>query len=428
MAKTINQKEVIKLSASLPEITPKEYQEALRSYALIYVGKRQAWCTCCGEQWESDLWDNRRIRKAQCPHCGATAMVSRKPNKRVFNEKWYFSLVRVCQGWQVVRNCFCEMYVQKGGSYRLFSCNEVSQVWMKPDCPPVCMGRSVMGATGACDRWRMDTPITLKYDHWRYRLCGDYSEDVQLLPIVKRNGLKKLRRNLDVIEQIYSVMTDPRAEILAKGKQWNMFGYYCINPYVTREYWDSIRVAMRHRYIIRDAGLWLDYMSELRCQGKDIRNPKFICPDNLRKSHDEIFLAKRIKREKMEAERRRIEMEAVAKLSIKMTSAYRLRLKDLLDVEVKNGKIVLRPLQDLYDFYQEGEELHHCVYRNAYYNKEGVVIIGARVKGKRTETIELDLKSGKIIQCRGKFNKNSPFHKEIYDLMEKNISKYIKAI
>ena len=75
-----------------------------------------------------------------------------------------------------------------------------------------------------------------------------------------------------------------------------------------------------------------------------------------------------------------------------------------------------------------GEALRHCVYRNEYYKKDGVLVIGARVKNKRMETIELDIKSGTILQCRGKCNKNSSHHQEIYNLMQNNIQKFIRVL
>jgi hypothetical protein len=67
--------------------------------------------------------------------------------------------------------------------------------------------------------------------------------------------------------------------------------------------------------------------------------------------------------------------------------------------------------------------MHHCVFRNGYYKKEGILILSARKAGIRLETIEVDTKRWKIIQCRGRFNQDSSHHKAILDLMEKNMNK-----
>lgn len=47
---------------------------------------------------------------------------------------------------------------------------------------------------------------------------------------------------------------------------------------------------------------------------------------------------------------------------------------------------------------------------------------------KRTETIELSLKSRKILQCRAKNNGISARHEDILSLMEQNIQKYCNAV
>ena len=427
MAKTKNQIEVANLSMFLPRMKPSEELEAMRAYAQIYVGKQSAWCSCCGHEWHSDLWDNRRIRKGVCPHCGVHASVKRSSGKRVHRDKWYWSMVKVVEGWQVVRNYFCKVTIRKGEKKNAFSCNEVSQVWMKPGCKTVFMGRSVRGACGYVDAWKMNTPISLKYDHYRYRYSGPVGQQVELIPVVRRNGLNRLRKGIGVVEQLEAIIEDPRAEIIAKAKQWNVFDYYCLQAYAVRSRWDSLRIAMRHKYVIRDAGLWLDYVDELRRQGKDICNPKFICPAALMKAHDELLVAKWRRQKQQEEERLRREKEKLLRESEELSAEYRRRMKDFLDIRVAHGRIVLRPLQDLYDFFVEGNELHHCVYRNKYYEKEDCLIIGAKVNGKRMETIELNMKSGKIIQCRGKYNKNSKYHQSIYKLMEQNINKFINV-
>ncbi len=49
-------------------------------------------------------------------------------------------------------------------------------------------------------------------------------------------------------------------------------------------------------------------------------------------------------------------------------------------------------------------------------------------EGVRLETIELDTKKWRILQCRGRFNKESAYHKTIVGLMEKNMNKLRQAI
>lgn len=56
------------------------------------------------------------------------------------------------------------------------------------------------------------------------------------------------------------------------------------------------------------------------------------------------------------------------------------------------------------------------------------LIIGARVNGRRTETIEIDTKEWKIVQCRGKHNQSSRYHTRIVKLMNQNMNKFKEAM
>lgn len=106
-----------------------------------------------------------------------------------------------------------------------------------------------------------------------------------------------------------------------------------------------------------------------------------------------------------------------------MRAAYVERVSRWLGVIIRGKGIEIRPLQSIKEFYEEGKAMHHCVFTNGYYKKEGVLVLSARKAGIRLETIEVDTKRWKIIQCRGRFNQDSSHHKAILNLMEKNMNK-----
>jgi hypothetical protein len=106
-----------------------------------------------------------------------------------------------------------------------------------------------------------------------------------------------------------------------------------------------------------------------------------------------------------------------------MRAAYVERVSRWLGVVIKGKGIEIRPLQNIKEFYEEGEAMHHCVFRNGYYKKDGILILSARKSGVRLETIEVDTKAWRILQCRGRFNQDSAHHKAILSLMEKNMNK-----
>ena len=90
------------------------------------------------------------------------------------------------------------------------------------------------------------------------------------------------------------------------------------------------------------------------------------------------------------------------------------------DIEIK----VITSLNEMYD---EGKEMHHCVFANEYYKKDDSLILTAKDNnGVRLETIEVDLKTFNVVQSRSKFNGVSPQHDRIVSLVKKNMKKIKK--
>ena len=85
-----------------------------------------------------------------------------------------------------------------------------------------------------------------------------------------------------------------------------------------------------------------------------------------------------------------------------------------------DGTIQVRVLESVLDFLEEGTAMHHCVYPNEYYLKPNSLILSATINGKRVETIEVSLKTLKVLQSRGVCNKNTEYHDRIIELVNKN--------
>lgn len=425
--RTKAQREALELSLTLPALSARDKVDAIRGYAHIYAGAKTAWCSCCGHVWESDLW-TRTKEKDVCPHCGARGKVVKSAGKRVSDEKYYVSFVRVVKGWQVIRTAICTRVVEKGDYNIYWTINEVFQRWMRPNTIDVVIGRGVYGCTFYCDQWKHDSLWSIRKDHYRYGLEGDICGKVELHPIVRRNGVKAIRREIGVKDLLWSVMHDERAEILAKGKQWAMLKHM-LAPSTSRDvskWWGEIRVAMRNGYHIKDASLWIDMVEMLHDCGKDTRNPHYICPGDLHGAHDAVMMMNARRMDKIAAQRAATEKDKADARILKdgeLLSRYVERVSRWLGVIIKGKGIEIRPLQSIKEFYEEGEAMHHCVFRNGYYKKDGILILSARKAGVRLETIEVDTKAWRILQCRGRFNQDSAHHKAILSLMEKNMNK-----
>lgn len=99
-----------------------------------------------------------------------------------------------------------------------------------------------------------------------------------------------------------------------------------------------------------------------------------------------------------------------------------------LDLEFVDKEIVVKPLQSVREFVDEGEYMHHCVFTNKYYSKANVLVLHALVGGISIATIEFSLDNFSVLQCRGKYNKTPENYDRIMSLIQTNSSKIISKI
>lgn len=67
--------------------------------------------------------------------------------------------------------------------------------------------------------------------------------------------------------------------------------------------------------------------------------------------------------------------------------------------------------------------MHHCCYECGYYKKKQSLVLSARIEDRRIETVEVSLKSFKVVQSRGVCNENTEYHDRIISLVEKNMNR-----
>ncbi|MCM1503378.1 MAG: PcfJ domain-containing protein [Bacteroidales bacterium] len=246
-----------------------------------------------------------------------------------------------------------------------------------------------------------------------------------LLPEMLRRGLsipylKTVRQ--DLAQTIRCVMKYPQAETLLKSGHGTLLKDIIMYGKSSRilKYWPSVKIALRHGYDCTGHGMWLDYLDGLEREGKDMRSPRYLCPADLKAEHD-----RQIEREtaRRRAEQRKKELALLGDDSEENQQLLQ-RIAPIMGVVVADGHISISPLQSVKDFYEEGETLHHCVFQNRYYAREDCIILGAKVDGCRTETIELNARTLEVVQCRGSHNGSSKFHDDILRLLAQNVEKF----
>ena len=418
-AKTKTQKEVVELSSTLLPFTSEEIAQAQKQFAMVYVGKQTAWCSACGHKWGSDLWE-RRKKTETCPHCGAKGKVVKSSGKRVSEVSYYVTKIQRVGEWQVLRTAMCKRHTTKEGIMAWepqFSCEEVYQRWMKKETIDVVIGRGARYGM-YCDLWNLGTPWEVRKDHYRYEVEGCRIGKTTLLPELRRNGLKKVRDEICYRDQIFKMLNEAKAEILAKAGQWALLKHMCSHYSDIIAKWDSIRIVCRHGYIVKDSSMWVDMVEFLRKCGKDIRNPHYICPKDLRKAHDEAMRMNERRKAKAEAER-------LAKTinDPKLQADYEARVGRYFGVMIAGKGIEISPLKTIREVWEEGEAMHHCVFKMGYYKHDHTLLLSARKAGKRLETIELNTESWNVVQSRGLKNQRTKDHDKILDLLKANMNR-----
>ena len=202
----------------------------------------------------------------------------------------------------------------------------------------------------------------------------------------------------------------------------------------------AIKIAIRYKYKMTPE--WYDMIDNLSYLCKDLHNPTLVCPTDINKAHDKWMVAAQRKRERMSEkmaklrqiaeeraelkrmeeiarrnEEQRKEAQCLATLYVKMRKRY-------FDIDITNGLIHIQVLKSVEDFYEEGKAMCHCVFSNRYYDvkkKTNCLIMSAKVNNERAETIEVDLLSNTVVQCRGKHNMNSQYHNQILNLINSNL-------
>lgn len=118
--------------------------------------------------------------------------------------------------------------------------------------------------------------------------------------------------------------------------------------------------------------------------------------------------------ERLERERKKLEdMEKDKENYIRKNAVF-------FNLALTDGLLVIKVLQSVDEFLEEGKAMHHCVYTNEYYNRDNTLILSARIDGKRIETVELSLDTFKVVQSRGVCNSNTEYHDRIINLVESN--------
>lgn len=410
------QKEVIGISAALRNRNS-EIREWAAQYCLEHRGyatKSRVVCMDCGGRFPATLISKKQ---ALCPHCGTKIKIEYS-RKRTDRQQTYVAVAEIYGDFQIIRNF--EIYSHhKDGAAARYDSREILQHFILPSGKYETVARNHT-TNWYCDSWGGDMEIRKNYSSYYYHADrydvypSKYHPGSEFKPMYRKYGIDHHLQGLTFVEAIKTLPVEPIVETLLKTKQYSLLSVWGSKSRDIRRYWPSIKICHRRRYKIKDATMWFDYLDLLVYFGKDIHNSKYICPANLKKEHDRLMFKKR------EIQRQR-DLERKKKKAIKDEAKFKKLKSKFFGIEFTDGEIRVHVIDNVLDFVAEGDTLHHCVYTGDYHLRPDSLILSARIKDEPVETVEISLKTMEVVQCRGKFNKNSEYHDRILNLVKKNI-------
>lgn len=258
--------------------------------------------------------------------------------------------------------------------------------------------------------------LELRNDNYTYQYISDcyIYPKYTVIPKLRRNGLKGSFADIAPQKLMKALLSDSRVETILKSGRKRDLKHFIDHPRDLDFCWPSYKIVLRRNYRIADMGIWVDYLRMLDRCGKDLHNAYYVCPADLCAEHDKY-------QEKVRILRKQEKRKEQIKIAMQNEARFRELKGKFFGLEFTDGTIIIRVLDSVIAYYEEGNVLHHCVGECEYYLKPDTLVFSARVEDKRVETVELSLQTFKVLQSRGLCNRNTEYHDRIIKLVQKNI-------
>lgn len=419
--RTKRERLVAELSSKLPAITEAQIRWGKKHCFPhnVYRCKDEMWCSECGKMWVDTT--GQKEGYIRCPYCGERLKIKISRKKKLCQYE-YMTIVTAVDKFQVLRHV--EIGKHKGMKMGeiFYHSTEVCQQWITEDRKETVMAMPMNMGKNA---WIYTQPISIKnsvdcYGYNCYDINGYVYPKVKLLPILRRNGLRTSFHGVTPARMIRAILGENKyAEMLLKTKQYGMLDFYMHRGCLSHPW--AVNICNRNGYIIKDGSMYDDYLHLLDYFHLDTHNVNYVCPKNLKKEHDKLMERKRNIEEMARVKWERILRMKKEKELKKNIALFWKKIQPFLGMEIKEEGIVIRPLESVTQFYQEGKAMHHCVYDAEYYKKSDCIILSAQKEGRRLETVEISLKTFEIVQSRAIYNGVSLYHDKIIELVNRNM-------
>lgn len=427
--KTKIQFAVVELCEHLPKLSQDQIDYAENKFfpKLAYATKSSGFCLECGGSI-----DIKKIvrKKVVCDCCGETLKVEYTRKRTLDLKDYRFSISHLIKygiyDFQVIRTFeFCNYY--KKGKKKKSWYWEICRNFYDKSGKQVNVSRLLSNYGNFQSDLVLRDNTTTGYYRQTYNIDADlHYPETELRSEYVRKGIDHKLLSGTSLEILIKDFNCSEVETVVKAGYIELYQKWRAD-YVVR-FFSSLKICIRNKYKIKDVTLYLDLLKALDTLNLDLHNAHYVCPENLKAAHD--FYIDKIKKleEAREAQRAIEQAEKLKREKTFNAKLFKKQKQKFFDLLFQVNNIEITPLKSIREFKTEGDELNHCIYRSKYYLEEDSLILSAKVEGKRTETIEVNLENFKIVQCRGYNNDPSPFHDDIMKLIKSKIPLIRKRI
>lgn len=407
------QQHIVELSGRLRPLTTAQKKWAF-SHTIDHYAYRlksgKTVCMDCGHEWQEVGFGIYR-----CPNCGERVEI-RNTKERVIRDKSYFNVITTMEGYQVIRMFLMIVEMRKGMKAKP-AYLEIGSYWIDPKG-----GKTVVGLQRTLgyyiDSFAFGSPLEIRYDNDAFNHIADQwvYPRIKVTDTIKRNGFKGSCHHIHPVTLFQQLLSNPKAETLMKSNEIELLRYLCARPTCKADidtYWNTIKIANRNGYKVKDSQMWMDYIKMLERCGKDIQSPKYICPANLQEAHDEyVEKVNRLRRKEQQEKDRQQAIEDKAKFEELKSRYFGLAMTD--------GEIEIHSIDSIDDYYKIGEKNHICCGTAKCFLKEKTLTLTAYIGNKQIATVEISLDDFHIIQCRAFANQVCEYTEQIAGIINAN--------
>lgn len=414
----IRKKLILELSKKILKITDKQEQWAINNCVEYYGYYYTKTCTClnCSKKFELNI----HCKTVNCPNCGIK-LILKKTRNRKYSDYKYFAIAQSISDFQLIRN-FKIYYKFKINEEPKIIITEILQHWIDE--------------TGDREVYALKHNLFFNIDNWGGDMEFRNKKNIRIYDLYpyayypysnfklkyRKIGIDKNLQGFTFLEAINVLTKNSKAETLLKAKYYDFF--YRFNDWEQNinEFWKSIKIVLRNKYIIKNLDEYFDYLGFLKDFNKDLTNPKYVCPKDLSKEHNKYVI-------KSNERRKKIEKERLFEQIKEEEEQYQQKINKLKNFFIEKDEFLIKVLDSVEEVANEGEKLKHCVFERGYHRKKNSLLLSARLKeniDEPLETIEISLERMEILQSRGIFNQPSQFNNQITNLVNKTVLPQIK--